>query len=87
LRWRRFGSRSEPNERSLDPTMSGCRPVPVIRGNRSSLPPVAKERKSTELVEQRLSVLQISGVEALGEPAVDRREQVKGLGAPALLRP
>ncbi len=29
-------------------------------------------RSSGELVEQRLRVLQVSGVEALGEPAVDR---------------
>ena len=34
---------------------------------------------SAQLVEQRLGVLQISGVEALGEPAVDWREQVARL--------
>jgi hypothetical protein len=42
---------------------------------------------SCELVEERLGVLQIGGVEALGEPAVDRREQVVGLGAFALIAP
>src|ERR671918_1919043 len=42
---------------------------------------------SGKLLEQRLGVLQVGGVEALGEPAVDRREQVVGLGAPALVAP
>jgi hypothetical protein len=31
---------------------------------------------SCQLVEQRLGVLQIGGLEALGEPAVDRREEL-----------
>ena len=38
-------------------------------------------------VEQCLGVFQIGGIETLGEPAVDRREQVVGLGALALLGP
>jgi hypothetical protein len=38
-------------------------------------------------VEQRLGVLQVGGLEAFGEPAVDRREQVAGLGAPTLSSP
>jgi hypothetical protein len=42
---------------------------------------------SAELVEQRPGISEIGGVEALGEPAVDRREQVVRLGAPALLGP
>jgi hypothetical protein len=42
---------------------------------------------SCQLVEQRLGVLQIGGLEALGEPAVDRREKAVGRGASALLGP
>jgi hypothetical protein len=42
-------------------------------------------RSSRQFVEQRLGVLQIGGVEALGEPAEDRGEQRHGLVRPALL--
>ncbi len=37
-----------------------------------------------QLVEQRLRLLQIGGVEPLGEPAVDRCEEVAGIGGLAL---
>ena len=33
---------------------------------------------SCQLIEQRLCLLQVGGVEALGEPAVDRREEITG---------
>jgi hypothetical protein len=46
--------------------------------------PVADSR---QLVEQRLRFFQIGGVEALGEPAINRGEQIAGLGAPALVAP
>ena len=36
-------------------------------------------------LEQCFGLLQICGVEALGEPAVDRGEQLVGLGVPTLL--
>jgi len=39
----------------------------------------------TQFVEQGLCVFQIGGVEAFGEPAIDRREQVAGCGGPALV--
>ena len=42
---------------------------------------------SRQLVEQRLRLFQIGGVEALGEPAVDRREQFARFGPPALFAP
>jgi hypothetical protein len=42
---------------------------------------------SAELVEQPLGVLQVGGVEALGEPAVDRREEIVGPSALALIAP
>jgi hypothetical protein len=51
---------------------------------RAKLPVATSSRK---LVEQRLRFFQICGVEALGEPAIDRGEQIAGLGAPALLSP
>jgi len=38
-------------------------------------------------VQQRLRLLQVRGVKALGEPGVDRRQQRVGLGALALLLP
>jgi hypothetical protein len=38
-------------------------------------------------VEQRLGLLEVGGVKALGEPAVDGRQQLMGLGALALLLP
>jgi len=37
--------------------------------------------------EERFRVLQIGGVEPLSEPAVNRRQQFKGLGALALVAP
>jgi hypothetical protein len=42
---------------------------------------------SRQLVEQRLRLLQIGGVEALGEPAVNRRQQVVPLGTAPLFAP
>ena len=43
--------------------------------------------RSRQLVEQRLCLFQIGGIEALGEPAVDRCEQIARFGPPALLAP
>jgi len=40
---------------------------------------------SGQLVEQRLCLFQIGGVEALGEPAVDGCEQVAGFSMAALV--
>ena len=42
---------------------------------------------SRRLVELRLCLFQIGGVEALGEPAVNRREQITRFGPPALFAP
>ena len=38
-------------------------------------------RKLTEFVEQCFGVFQVGGIEALYEPAVDRGQQIAGLGA------
>ena len=42
---------------------------------------------SRKFVEQHLCVLQIGGVEALGEPAVNGRQQLARFGPPALFGP
>src|SRR5580700_1913139 len=42
---------------------------------------------SRQFGEQRLRLFQIGGIEALGEPAVDRGKEIAGFGAPALLAP
>jgi hypothetical protein len=42
---------------------------------------------SRQLIEEQLRVREIGGVEALGEPAVDRREQLARFGPPALFAP
>lgn len=42
---------------------------------------------SAEFVEQRPGVLEVGGIEALDEPAVDRSQEVMGLGAFALIGP
>jgi hypothetical protein len=58
----------------------------ILRGGIEQ-PDVAHEQKSTHLVEQRLRVPEVGGIEAFGEPAVDGGEQVMGLGASALVAP
>ena len=40
---------------------------------------------SRQFFEQRLRLFQIGGVDPLGEPAVDRREQLAGFGVAALV--
>jgi hypothetical protein len=47
--------------------------------------PLCGNRRLGQFVEQRLGVLEVGGVEALGEPAVDRREQITGFGAAILV--
>ena len=40
---------------------------------------------SSQLVEQRLCLFEIGRIEALGEPAIDRRKEIAGFGAKALV--
>ena len=40
-----------------------------------------------QFVQQPLCLFQVEGVEALGEPGIDRREQIMRLSAPALFAP
>ena len=42
---------------------------------------------SRQLLQEYLGLLEVGGVKALGEPAVDRRQQRGGLRALPLLRP
>ncbi len=41
----------------------------------------------TECIQQRLGLLQIGRVEPLGEPIMDRRKEIAGFGALALVTP
>jgi hypothetical protein len=50
-------------------------------------PPAMLTTGSRQFFEQRLCVFQISGVEALGEPAVDGSEEIVRFDTPALLAP
>src|SRR6516165_2874741 len=47
----------------------------------------ADNRRSAQLVEQRFGVLQIGSVEAFGEPAIDRCQEVARCEALALVAP
>ena len=52
---------------------------------KSRVTPRSKDKTwSRQLIEQRLCLLQVQRVEAFGEPAVDRGEEVAGFGAATL---
>jgi hypothetical protein len=48
---------------------------------------IMERSRSSQLIEQRLGALQTGGVKALGEPAVNRREQTESFRPPALFTP
>ena len=52
-------------------------------GYRGAVIRTTRLSSSRQLVEQRFRLFQVGGVEALGEPGVDRGEQVAGFGAAA----
>src|SRR5271170_1750487 len=56
------------------------RPEAVVRAR----PPAMLATGSRQFVEQCLCLFQVGGAEPLGEPAVDRGEQIAGFGPPAL---
>ena len=68
---------------------TSCQPGPMARTATTGL--TSSESIGVtglrQLVEQRLGVLEVGGVEALGEPAVDRGEEVVSLRAFALIGP
>src|SRR5438874_13621174 len=48
--------------------------------DRLSLPCFLSLTLSPQLLQQRLGLLEVSGIKALGEPAIDRRQQGVGFG-------
>jgi hypothetical protein len=85
--WRRSAVGSNPAQ------IGPARPGPLLSAQQSwqrdtdIRGEVRLLRDSRQLVEQRLGVLQVCRIEALVEPAVDRRQELVRLGAPALLGP
>src|SRR5580704_7120838 len=67
--------------------MVAARRIVELRTKRSSAPDRGQAGGSRQLVEQGLGFFQVGGVETLGEPAVDGREQLACLAPPALLAP
>jgi hypothetical protein len=59
----------------------------MCSGRHAPEPREAESRPSAQLVEQHLGVLEIGGVEALGEPAIDGGEQLVSLAAFTLVGP
>src|SRR6516162_4902657 len=47
--------------------------------------PIATTGRSAELVEKRLRFFEVGCIEAFGEPAVNRREEIAGFDSPALV--
>ena len=72
--------RAEAAGRYRRPALAGC--PDSLRLGGLSLPYNRTRRQRGQLIEQRLRLLQVRRVEALGEPAVDRGEQVARLGPP-----
>src|SRR5215469_8200702 len=61
--------------------------VPICSSLRVGNQPPRKIAASRQLVEQRFGVFEIARAEALGEPAVDRREKVARFDAPSPVSP
>src|ERR1019366_3268771 len=82
----RIGS---PDRTPLPPISSHKkRPAPSpLRAHSCSKRPFRKPLSGVQLVEQRLSLLQIERVKTFGEPAVDRSEKIAGLIPLALTAP
>src|SRR5262249_32694349 len=59
----------------------------MAQSGHSSATQRSADEVSRQLVEERFGVLQDRRVEAFSEPAVDRREEITGLGTVALLAP
>src|SRR3712207_2007603 len=86
--------RRRPSDRAEKP-MACSSPAALVRAARSAAdgdpaPPRAHPATapaSAERVEQRLGFLKVRGLEAFGEPAVDRREEVVRLSPLAAFRP
>src|SRR5215831_2288167 len=93
-RWsnaRTWANRASKSITAPPPGLAPPRPGATSRSSPSGAPGMAGTRGvlrlSPQLFQQRLGLLQVSGVEALGEPAIDRGQQLAGLGTLALLLP
>ena len=49
-----------------------------------AISPLRGNRRFSQCIEQRLGLFEIGGVEAFGEPAIDRCQQIAGFGGSAL---
>ena len=81
-----FFLRQQLSERHISPTQ------PAYQGHTTPYCSVSEPSclvclALCRLLQQRLGLLEVGGVKALGEPAVDRCQQLAGLGALALLLP
>src|SRR5215472_3491514 len=93
-RWsnaRTWANRASKSITAPPPGLAPPRPGATRRSSPSGAPGIAGARGvlrlSSQLFQQRLGLLQVGGVKALGEPAIDRRQQVVSFGALALLLP
>src|SRR5215831_6251600 len=64
-----------------------CRNIGQMATQHATAGTLGRPGGSGERCQQRLGVLQVGGVKALREPAIDRREQFVGFSALALLLP
>ena len=73
-------SSPRPTLHARFPLQSRRRPHMAIRVIRTM-----RISSSRQLIEQRLRLLQVGGVESFGKPAIDWGDEVAGFGAPTLL--
>src|SRR5215510_11484757 len=93
-RWsnaRTWANRASKSITAPPPGLAPPRPGATRRSSPSGAPGMAGTRAllrlSPQLFQQCHGLLQVGGVKAFGEPTVNRREQLVGLGALALLLP
>src|SRR5215831_8275915 len=93
-RWsnsRTWANRASKSITAPPPVLAPPRPGATRRSSPSGAPGMAGTRGvlrlSPQLFQQRLGLLQVGGVEALGEPAVDRGQELARFHALALLLP
>jgi hypothetical protein len=82
-----FAERNRPTDVRLTPNAARKQTFPEVRVGPNTGSVIHSVALSREFVEQRLCFLKVTGVEALGEPTVDRGEQSASLGLLALIAP
>jgi hypothetical protein len=87
--WKRFMVLPPYGKLSLRRAMIGRGTAAPIGGIRYSaaIPITANPSRSRELFQENLCLFEVGGVEAFREPAVDWREQLTPIGAPAVFAP